>query len=109
MFGEYALGNINPQWSFKTVSKKTRYIADTAHQLPSLSLNESIHDFLQNYRGRVPTTVYLHVSRSEEIDYRFLYSEWMSYALVRDHELSDFSAFREIAFEVLECGDDSSA
>lgn len=88
--------------------KKTRDIVETTHQPPSLSLNESIRDFLQDYRGRVPTTVYLHVSRSEEIDYKFLYSEWMSYALVRDHELSDFSTFREIAFEVLECRDSDS-
>lgn len=69
-------------------------------------LRRSIQHYLTHYRGATPTTVYLHVAREEEIDYRLLYSEWMSYALVRDHELTDFPAFRDIALQVLAGGTD---
>ena len=62
---------------------------------------DSIREFLESYYEKVPTTVFLHVSRPEEVDYRLLYSDWISYALVRSHELSDFIAFREIATELL--------
>lgn len=69
-------------------------------------LSNSIQHYLTHYRGVTPTTVYLHVAREEEIDYRLLYSEWMSYALVRDHELTDFPAFRDTALQVLAGGSD---
>lgn len=71
---------------------------DEEAQIP---LGDSIHRFLREYHEKVPTTVFLHVSRAEEVDYRLLYSEWISYALVRSHELSDFAAFRKIAIETL--------
>ena len=46
-------------------------------------------------RGAIPTTVYLHVGRRKEIDFRTLYSEWLSQSFCTSKELLDFANFRE--------------
>ncbi len=58
---------------------------------------DSVRAFLGRYNGSLPTQVYLHVGRQEEIDYRMLYSEWLSSSLVERTELVDFAEFRKIA------------
>ena len=60
------------------------------------SREESIAMFLRRREGGIPITNYLHVTRDSEVDLRRLYSEWLAYALPRDHELSDFALFRNI-------------
>lgn len=62
---------------------------------------QSIRRFLRKYPETTPTTVFLHVSRAEEIDYRWLYSEWIGQSVVTDDEVTDFSHFRAIAEECL--------
>jgi 16S rRNA G966 N2-methylase RsmD/transcriptional regulator with XRE-family HTH domain len=60
----------------------------------------SLHAFLGHYSGNLPTQVYLHVGRDTEIDYRRLYSEWLSSSLAGQSELVDFAEFRKIAQEI---------
>ena len=59
--------------------------------------SDSIQTFLGHYRGSLPTQVYLHVGLDWEIDYRKLYSEWLSSSLIGHSELVDFAEFRRIA------------
>jgi 16S rRNA G966 N2-methylase RsmD/predicted RNA-binding Zn-ribbon protein involved in translation (DUF1610 family) len=67
--------------------------------LDQVTTTASIHAFLAHYRGSLPTQVYLHVGRDAEIDYRKLYSEWLSSSLIGQSELVDFAEFRKIAQE----------
>lgn len=60
-----------------------------------INLINSVVEFLENNRGSLPTTVYLHVDRQEELDFRKLYSEWLSLSLMSDSELMGFVSFRE--------------
>jgi hypothetical protein len=53
--------------------------------------------FLEGRRGELPTSTYLHVGRSEEIDFRTLYSEWVAEAFRRSTEMIDFATFRDVA------------
>jgi hypothetical protein len=68
----------------------------------SFGFVESIQDFLKSRSGKIPMTVYLHVSRESERDLRMLYSEWIAFGLVRGHGLTDFASFREVAGAVLD-------
>ena len=81
--------------------KKATKVAPYDEKDEGVPIVDSICEFLESNCEKVPTTVFLHVSRPEEVDYRLLYSDWISYALVRGHTLSDFAAFREIATEIL--------
>ena len=65
------------------------------------SADESIREFVTDYKDKTPTTIFLHVSRDEEIDYRLMYSDWLSYAVVHGHELCDLEAFRKMAIDIL--------
>ena len=58
-------------------------------------IGDSIRTFLSHYGGNLPTQVYLHVGRDSEIDYRKLYSEWLSSSLMGHSELVDFTEFRK--------------
>jgi adenine-specific DNA methylase len=64
-------------------------------------VQNSISDFLAVRQGNLPTTIYLHVGRQEEIDCRQLFSEWLSASLVSDADLLDFAQFREIVLDWL--------
>ena len=72
----------------------------------ALTTAESIRAFLQNRTANIPMTVYLHVSRESEPDFRMLYSEWVAFGLLRGHELMDFAAFRSIVSELLNTTND---
>lgn len=72
----------------------------TAYESVQLSASDSIKEFLCNREGAMPSTVYLHVERETEIDFRMLYSEWVAYGLLKGHELADFATFRSIAGNV---------
>src|SRR5262249_1708503 len=48
---------------------------------PNSSSRSDVIQFLETERQSLPTNVYLHVPRKEEIDFRTLYSEWLSRAL----------------------------
>ncbi|HEV2416859.1 MAG TPA: DNA methyltransferase [Terriglobia bacterium] len=63
-----------------------------------------IEGFMKLRRGHLPTNVFLHVGRDEEIDYRTLYSEWLAQSFERQGEFVDFSAFRQIAERCLKKG-----
>ena len=65
--------------------------------------------FLQGRAELIPTSVYLHVGRDEEIDFRTLYSEWISKAFRHSKELLDFPTFRQIAQSWIEGGSTSEA
>lgn len=82
-----------------------RKTAPPADKSPELGdWRRSIEDFVQKHRSAAPTTVFLHVRRHEEIDYRRLYSDWISCALTEEIELVDFESFRNLARMVLEAG-----
>ena len=61
-----------------------------------------IISFLEARADLLPTTVYLHVKRDQEIDYRTLYSEWVACSFSRGDDLPDFLAFRNVAKAWLE-------
>ena len=63
-------------------------------QADATTLQESVFAFLSRADITLPTTVYLHVGREEETDYRKLYSDWLSQSLLIDAELMDFAQFR---------------
>ena len=63
-------------------------------------IGDSIRAFLSHYRGNLPTQVYLHVGRDSEIDYRKLYSEWLSSSLLGHSELVDFTEFRKAVQQI---------
>ena len=54
---------------------------------------ESITLFMARRNGDIPVTGFLHVVRENEPDLRRLYSEWLTYAFPKNHELVDFSTF----------------
>lgn len=62
---------------------------------------DSVRAFLSRCGNDLPTQVYLHVGRASEIDYRILYSEWLSNSLMDHSELVDFAEFRRITQHIL--------
>jgi DNA modification methylase/DNA-binding transcriptional regulator YiaG len=63
-------------------------------------IGDSIRTFLNHYGGNLPTQVYLHVGRDSEIDYRKLYSEWLSSSLMGHSEIVDFTEFRRAVQQI---------
>jgi hypothetical protein len=57
--------------------------------------------FFAHRSAPLPMTVYHHVSRESEPDFRMLYSEWVAFGLMRGHQLADFQTFRDMAAELL--------
>lgn len=74
----------------------------TAMSMSSVHLQESVVEFLSRSAPILPTYVYLHVDREEEIDFRKLYSDWLSQSLLTQAEPIDFSHFRAIVKDWLE-------
>lgn len=66
-----------------------------------VSVSDSVQEFLAGYGSDLPTQVYLHVGRESEVDYRRLYSEWLSDSLLERAELVDFAEFRRVAQRVV--------
>ncbi|MBU2499972.1 hypothetical protein KJ682_01450 [bacterium] len=61
------------------------------------SVARSIPVYLDQREGQIPTLPYLHVKRSTEVDYRTLYSEWLSQVLLSSTPPIGFADFRRIA------------
>lgn len=74
------------------------YEPDEIQVLPStnLTIEDGILDFLQTIDLATYRQLYLHVDRDEEINYRTLYSEWLSLAIINDLPTVDFAQFRRI-------------
>ena len=76
------------------------------HVTPAVAATDTVTNavrrFLRLRHGPVPVLPYLHVSRNEEIDYRMLYSEFLSASLTGTGTLVDFSSFRATAAAVLD-------
>jgi DNA modification methylase len=62
--------------------------------LPLVTAEESVRNFLASVDLRRARTAYLHVDRSDEVDARKLYSEWLSHAMVEGIAPIDLAAFR---------------
>ncbi len=67
----------------------------------NISYKESILAFLEKRNNLIPITVYQHVDRDNERDWRRLYSEWLAFGLPKEHELADFSKFRTEMIQIL--------
>lgn len=61
------------------------------------TVRQAVATFLEGREGPIPTVPYLHVERGTEVDYRLLYSEFLSRGLAQDGPLVDFAAFRTAA------------
>ena len=70
-------------------------------QSRKMNYQESIKNFLLSQDQPVPMINFLHVNRESEPDIRRLYSEWLAYSIPRNHELSDFSTFRDLALQMI--------
>lgn len=75
--------------------KVTSYNEDSKQQ--SSKNDSSIIQFLKSRKGMIPLISYVHVHRSDEVDYRQLYSEWLAIAISANNDVVDFSYFRAIA------------
>jgi len=67
----------------------------------ALSAKDSVAQFFANRSGNIPMTVYLHVTRESELDFRMLYSEWIAFGLIHGHELADIGTFKMLASSLL--------
>jgi len=56
----------------------------------------AVAEFLRLRKQHLPKSPYLHVAREEEIDFRMLYSEWLSTKMLDQTNLVDFSSFRAL-------------
>ncbi len=61
-----------------------------------------VAEFLKRRSGNIPILPYLHVRRGDEIDYRTLYSEYLSEAFGQRAAMLGFAAFRAQAQAILE-------
>jgi len=71
------------------------------HKTPILEAAQSIRAFLKRGPKNLPTNEYLHVSRESEVDYRTLYSEWLSGTLQQTDIVLSFIEFRQIVSDWL--------
>ena len=69
---------------------------------PTGDVTASITRFFSARQARVPTLSYLHVDREDDVDYRMLYSQWLSECLLNADDVADFASFRKVAQEWLE-------
>ncbi len=69
-----------------------------------LSYSKSISEFIKSREQSIPTIEYLHVKRKNEIDLRRLYSEWLAYALPKEHKLVDFLSFKKLMEKHIKLG-----
>lgn len=67
----------------------------------SAAVVESIRAFLRKVDPKAYTSVYRHVKRQAEVDYRKLYSEWAAVAILHNARVPDFLRFRSIVDEWL--------
>lgn len=62
----------------------------------------SIFDFIELQKEKIPILPFLHVKREAEIDYRTLYSRYLSECISNGFSVLDFSKFRAEAKEKIE-------
>ncbi len=62
---------------------------------------ENVSAFMRRSEGQVPIAPYIHVNRDPEVDYRVLYSRYVSSAIHRRTGLVGFAEFRREAQEFL--------
>lgn len=67
-----------------------------------LSWQKSIAQFFEQRTGDLPVTIFFHVARDSESDYRTLFSEWIGFGLLKGHQLTDFSNFRATAEKIID-------
>jgi len=65
----------------------------------SVDVSASVVRFLAERVRALPILPFIHVSRKQEIDYRLLYSEFLSSNMLSEYELVDFSYFRKAVDE----------
>jgi len=68
---------------------------------PSHSEIKSVADFIQDEDGHIPVLTFMHVKRKAEIDFRTLYSRYISKAMSEGSSIVDFSMFRSQAMQAL--------
>ena len=73
-----------------------------AVQRTTTDAQTSVADFLKKRKGSIPMLPYLHVKRDTDIDYRTLYSEFLSEVLLENGRMVDFASFRAQALNTLE-------
>jgi DNA modification methylase len=66
------------------------------------SSRELLDAFINERKTSIPRLHFLHVSRDEEIDFRKLYSEYLSRALLQKAPAVDFKVFRDCFLKSLE-------
>jgi DNA modification methylase len=69
-------------------------LGDEVHE--EVAPRDSFARFLKSRAGDIPVVSYLHVERNDEPDLRRMYSEWLAFALPRNHQLADFAEFRRL-------------
>lgn len=62
---------------------------------------ESVSEFISKQNQEIPISPFLHVKRDDEIDYRTLYSRYISSAIQNNNSVIDFSRFRAEAFKLI--------
>lgn len=62
----------------------------------SMDHKRSVAEFVHSKKDKLPINSYLHVERGSELDYRQLYSEWLSQSLFNDSDVIDFAEFRRL-------------
>lgn len=60
------------------------------------NVQQSIIELVRSKGDNIPYITYLHVQREQEIDYRQMYSEWLTIAMANNLATVDFSFFRKV-------------
>jgi len=68
------------------------------------SYQMDIHQFVLSKGDALPINIYLHVDREQEVDYRQLYSEWLTHSLINNSEVVDFANFKVVVQRILQGG-----
>jgi len=63
---------------------------------PAGEVGTDVIGFLRSRCSSLPTNIFLHVGREEEVDYRTLYSEWLAQGFGDERKFLGFADFRKI-------------
>ncbi len=74
---------------------------DTPLSSRNVDTQDELTSFLNERQTQLPTNVFLHVDRAEEIDFRKLYGDWTAQCLARGTQVIDFAEFRRVALDLL--------
>lgn len=73
----------------------------------SAEVRYSIEHFLETFGPQLPRQPFLHVTRTAEVDYRLLYSQYIAATIVNAGAMPDFARFKDAARRYLEGNDGS--